>query len=64
MTRNAAKTAGAAAASKLAEEGYLGPRADLTSRADLGYFTTCHRQEIIFERMKEMVTEYLDLWYV
>lgn len=64
MVSHADKVAGSAVASRLAEQGYLGPSACMTAKADLGYFTTCYRQEIIFEEMKRIVRGYLELWYV
>jgi len=48
----------------LVEQGYLGPSAGTGSKANLGYFTTCYRQGIVFDQMKRIVREYLELWYV
>lgn len=61
---NAAKVAGPRVASRLFEEGYLGPMADRESPSNLGYFTTVHRQGIVFEEMKKIVAGYLEMWYV
>lgn len=64
MVANAAKVAGDVTAARLVEEGYLGPKADAASKANLDYFTTTYRQGIVFEEMKRIVASYLDLWYV
>ncbi|MHB9038595.1 MAG: class II fructose-bisphosphate aldolase, partial [Armatimonadota bacterium] len=63
MVANAAKVAGRDCASKLLNDGYLGSKADCSSKADLGFFTTVHRQDIVFEQMKRIVTAYLEMWY-
>lgn len=64
MVANADKVAGGAFAKCLADEGLLGPNADTTAKAHLDYFTTVYRQGIIFEEMKRIVNDYLELWYV
>ncbi|MCL5103162.1 MAG: class II fructose-bisphosphate aldolase [Armatimonadetes bacterium] len=64
MVRNAAKVGGPDTAKRLADEGYLGRRADLTSKAHLDYFTTVYRQGIVFDEMKRIVNSYLEMWYV
>lgn len=64
MVTNADKVAGFATAQRLVDEGYLGPNAGTTAKAHLDYFTTCHRQGIVFDEMKRIVREYLELWYV
>ena len=63
MVKNAAKAAGTHSAAQLAEYGYLGTAADITSQANLGYFTTVYRQDIIFNEMKKIVDSYLKLFY-
>jgi fructose/tagatose bisphosphate aldolase len=64
MVRNAAKIAGREKAEKLAAEGLLGIKAALADRASLSHYTTLYRQDIIFGVMKEIVLDYLKLWYV
>ena len=64
MTANAAKVGGPDMARELAEHELLGSAADLTSKAHLDYFTTVYRQRIVFERMKRIVLDYLEMWYV
>lgn len=63
MCRNAAKVAGAKAAQRMKTEGLLGAAADVDSKANLGYFTTSYRQQVVFEEMKKIVHDYLALWY-
>jgi fructose/tagatose bisphosphate aldolase len=63
MVRHAAGIAGPRVAQQLAADGLLGPAADLTSRAEMAYFATCYRQDIVFSSMKQIVSHYLDLWY-
>jgi len=63
MVENAAKVGGPETARKLAASGLLGPEADTSSRADLGFYTTVHRQRIVFAEMKKIVAGYLEMWY-
>ena len=63
MLRNAARVAGAERARDWHAWGLLGPGADLDSRPALSHYTTTYRQEIVFNAMKRLVGEYLDLWY-
>lgn len=63
MVANAAKVAGRDCASQMLRDGLLGDRADCASKANLGYFTTVYRQDIVFEQMKRIVTAYLEMWY-
>jgi fructose/tagatose bisphosphate aldolase len=64
MVRNASKITGQARAEAMAESGLLGKYIDLTSKASLSHYTTLYRQEIIFNEMKKIVLDYLNLWYV
>jgi hypothetical protein len=63
MLRNAVKVAGPEAVARLKEEGLLGPAGPAAGRAALSHATTCYRQDIIFQAMKDIVTSYLDMWY-
>ncbi len=40
-----------------------GPRAPVAGRADIAYFTTAWRQEVVLAGMRRIVAGYLDLWY-
>jgi len=64
MVANAAKVGGPDTARRLADQGLLGSNADLASKSHIDFFTTVHRQSIVFEEMKRIVGEYLALWYV
>jgi len=64
MLANAAKVIGPQQAEELLHRQLLGPAADCTSDPSNSYYTTTYRQELIFRRMKEIVTHYLQLWYV
>ncbi len=64
MVKNAAKVAGPDEASAMLRECLLGEKADTSSKADLGYYTTVFRQSLVFKKMKEIVKSYLELWYV
>lgn len=64
MVANAAKVAGQQTAGRLLGAGLIGPKADSASKASLDYFTTSYRQGIVFEEMKRIVRECLELWYV
>jgi len=62
MVEHADAVAGPEAAA-LAAEGLLGPRAPVGGRADIAYFTTAWRQELVLAGMRRIVAGYLDLWY-
>jgi len=64
MVRHACETAGPDAVKKLVDEGYLTPKCLTGKKASISYFTTTYRQEIMFNRIREMVTEYLQMWYI
>jgi fructose/tagatose bisphosphate aldolase len=64
MLKNASKIVGQAAAVKLQQQGLLGSAAPLKDNAQIGYYTTLYRQNIIFEKMKDIVKNYFELWYV
>ncbi len=63
MVTHASKVAGPEVARRLASGGLLGPKAEVESRADLAWYTTCSRQQIVFEQMKRIVRTFLETWY-
>lgn len=63
MVKYSGKVAGSGVASRLLAEGYLGEKSKSAEKADLGYYTTLYRQGIVFEEMRRIVGEYLELWY-
>ncbi len=64
LVRNASKAAGPGMVEKLCQEGYLTEKCATGEKEALTAFTTTARQDIIFQVMKRMVREYLDMWYV
>ena len=62
MVEHADAVAGPDAAT-LAGEGLLGPDAPVAGGADIAYFTTAWRQEVVHAGMQRIVAGYLDLWY-
>ena len=63
MLENAAKIIGRDKAEKLVAEKLLGSNAGCNNDPSLDYYTTTYRQDIIFKRMKEIVTNYLNTFY-
>jgi fructose-bisphosphate aldolase class II len=63
MVLHAAKVGGPATASAMAEAGLLGANADTRSQAAITHFTTAWRQELVFEKMKQIAKVYLEAWY-
>lgn len=63
MVLHAAEVGGSATAKELAQSGLLGPKADTQSSAAISHFTTAWRQQLVFEKMKQIVKHYLDAWY-
>ena len=62
MVKHSGQVAGPHAA-RLLEEEYLGPNSQAAHKADLGYYTTLYRQGVVFDRMRQIVLDYLELWY-
>lgn len=63
MLENAAKVVGREKAEVLLRRKLLGPGVDYTSGLSSSYYTTTYRQGVVFQRMKEIVTHYLEMWY-
>lgn len=63
MVREAACHTGAKRAEALYAAGYLGGAADRISAPSLARFTTSYRQAVVFERIKAIVGQFLQLWY-
>lgn len=62
MLEHADGVAGPTAA-RLAEAGLLGPLAPTGGSADIAYFTSAWRNEVVRTSMQRIVAGYLDLWY-
>jgi fructose/tagatose bisphosphate aldolase len=63
MLKHASKIVGKEYAHSLYDAGLLGKNTDIDSPASIDYYTTIYRQHIIFREMKDIVLEYLTLWY-
>ena len=63
MVKNSVKVAGINAANELKDMGLLTEKAIEADGGNLAYFTTVYRQTIIFQEMKRLVTDYLEMWY-
>jgi len=63
MVLNASRILGREKVNQLVELGLLGINADSTSEKSLTHYTTLYRQNIVFNRMKQIVLGYLQLWY-
>lgn len=64
MVKNAAKVVGYRRTEELINAGYLGQNVDKTSKPSLTHYTTTYRQEIVFNKIKEIVLRYLQMWYI
>jgi fructose-bisphosphate aldolase class II len=64
MIANAARIIGYDSAKKLLSEKLSGEKTDYKSEPSIDYFTTTYRQDIIFRKMVEIITGYLNIWYV
>ncbi len=63
MVRNAGKLSDAVTIDRLVSEGLLTDKVNSGEKMSLAYFTTLYRQGIVFLKMKNIVREYLDMWY-
>ncbi len=64
MIENAAKIIGPQKAKEMLAQGLLGASADIESQPSIKYYATIFRQDIVFERMKEILQGFLGLLYV
>jgi fructose/tagatose bisphosphate aldolase len=63
MVMNASRVVGREKVEELKAGQWLGSACEASSKADLGYFTTAWRQQVVFGEMVKIVRSYLDLWY-
>jgi fructose/tagatose bisphosphate aldolase len=63
MIVNAAKIIGVEKTLQMIDNSFLGQKVDKTSKPSITYYTTTYRQDIIFKEMKQIVLDYLKLWY-
>lgn len=64
MVKNASKIIGKERTASMIEKGLLGNKVKISDRPALSHFTTVYRQDIIFKKMKEIVLDYLRIWYI
>lgn len=64
MLQNAGRIVGPETASAWQAEGLLGPAASTAGPLAVTHCTTTYRQTLVFEGMKKVVNDFLQLWYV
>lgn len=64
MVKNASKVANKNTIEKLVKDGYLTKKCLTGEKPSIANFTTVYRQDIIYNVMKKIVREYLQMWYV
>lgn len=64
MLDHAAQMAGPERVGEWIDQGLLGEKADRSKPLSSEYFTTTYRQQVVFQTMKEIVTRYLNIWYI
>ncbi|MGB5848151.1 MAG: class II fructose-bisphosphate aldolase [Ignavibacteriaceae bacterium] len=64
MLTNASKVVGPEKAKEFLSEELLGKKADYKSPLSIDCYTTTYRQELVFQKMKNIITNYLNTWYV
>lgn len=47
----------------LQQQGLLGNSISCINKPDIGFYTSVYRQTIIYQKMQEIVTKYLEIWY-
>lgn len=63
LVKNASKVAGIDMVDKLIKEGYLTEKCRTNEKINIGFFTEMYRNTVIFNKIKQIVTDYLTLWY-
>ena len=64
MLTNAAKVVGPEKAKEFLSEELLGEKVDNKSPLSIDCYTTTYRQELVFQKMKSIITNYLNTWYI
>lgn len=64
MVKNASSLVGKDMTEEMIESGLLGINVKRSSRASLSHYATVYRQDIVYDKIKKIVFEYLKLWYV
>ncbi len=63
MVKNSSKVANKITIERLINDGYLTEKCLTGEKPSIANYTTVYRQDIIFNEMKRMVREYLNMWY-
>lgn len=63
MVKNASKLIGTEKTKQMVDSGLLGFIVDGESAPSLDFYTTTYRQHLIFQRMKDIIKQYLTIWY-
>jgi len=64
MVKNASKISGEKTVDELIESKILDSGCKTGERANIAFFTTEYRQNIIYNEMKKVVKDYLEIWYI
>ncbi len=64
MIDNAARIIGPSETKTLIENDFLGRNLDFNHNASVNFYTTTYRQDVVFHCMKEIVADYLSIWYI
>ena len=64
MIDNAARIIGPPETKKLIGNNFLGRNIDFNHDASINFYTTTYRQDIVFKCIKEIVADYLSVWYI
>lgn len=64
LVDKAARILGPSETKMMIENGTLGKNINVNSNADINFYTTAYRQDVVFQCMKEIVSDYLSIWYV
>lgn len=64
MVCNSSKIIGTERTQAMIKSGLLGSKVNRNSKASLSHYTTVYRQDIIFNEIKRIVLDYLNLWYI
>lgn len=63
MAGHALDVAGPQTVTKLRDAGLLGPQTHSNGLAQIDYFTTAWRRDVVHQSMRQIILAYLDLWY-
>lgn len=64
MLLNSSRLIGSKMAIEFQRQGLIGTKADISGEKSIQYYTQFYRQDILFEEIKKIVTNFLSIWYV